>query len=72
MTAPGKSANSRIRKLPVHADAKFRRGDLVIVSEMFLARSTNCGEARVPKAEAILHDRISVISYRVRFARIAV
>lgn len=31
----GKSANSRSRKLRVHADAKVSRGDLVIVFETF-------------------------------------
>lgn len=37
MTAPGKSANSRIRKLQVHADAKFHRAILLL----FLKRSVS-------------------------------
>ena len=35
MMAPGKSANSRIRKLQVHADAKFHRAILLLFLKRF-------------------------------------
>lgn len=68
MTAPGKSANSRIRKLQVHADAKFHRAILLLFLKRF-SRSPTGGSPTEGRGD-IARYRISDF-YRVHLAKIA-
>lgn len=56
MTAPGKSANSRIRKLQVHADAKFHRAILLLFLKRFSRSSTGGTEGRGDIARSYLRS----------------